>query len=255
MALLKSWVCPILISIAIQTNPLRANLGNAVPDGYTVVYMINPFFSQSVLPHICAAFRKLRETHARATRSKNSRRHVEWVLRLIPLEAVASLKTISTPSPAFYRSLAFDLYDQLMPRQMTSRKHLVASSRAPVVFLGKGIPRTINLRLTSENAGQILRSDNCIHLAYTWDPFHSWLSASWTDNQGLNQWNASYCLGKVQPSKKFFLDIVEELWETTNEMLPSRSPTWRLFVIKNGSFHKDELDGESYILYNVYSYK
>ena len=147
------------------------------------------------------------------------------------------------PSPATYKKVAFEVYNRCPPP-----KEIEITSPytcAPAVQLAGTIPRTIDFALSSTPIAGLSHLDRCVHVGYCWIPRASWLTASWTDNQGHQQWNASYRIATDQnPSWPTLEETIKEIWDTTVDLIDSKNAPWRLFIAKNKSMSCQELDGE-----------
>lgn len=209
--------------------------------GNTVIYMINPYENPAALAHLCVAFLILFESYASSLKASNIENPNDLVLQIIPTSFVASPTTLVLPSPADYKRLAFEVYDRCGPSVEPGRSRFFC---APSVRLARAMPKTINLKFSSEPSAGLLSSDMCFHLAYSWDPMQRWLTSSWTDNQGDLQWNAPYFFGVEKNDDPWpnLLNIAKEMWDTTLEMLHQKSATWRLFIVKDSPMHKRELE-------------
>lgn len=206
--------------------------------------MINPYENPAALAHLCVAFLILFESYASSLKASNIENPNDLVLQIIPTSFVASPTTLVLPSPADYKRLAFEVYDRCGPSVEPGRSRFFC---APSVRLARAMPKTINLKFSSEPSAGLLSSDMCFHLAYSWDPMQRWLTSSWTDNQGDLQWNAPYFFGVEKNDDPWpnLLNIAKEMWDTTLEMLHQKSATWRLFIVKDSPMHKRELESES----------
>ena len=217
-------------------------LGTKLPElrlqsGTTVIYIINLFTDKQNLPGLCDALLKLPSSYFAALEKRRLERHNDLVMQIVPLELVWSPERIVVLSPADYRRLAFEVYNEC------GREPYFMST--PAIRLAKAVPKTIDFKLVSESSALVMRSDNCVHVSYTWDVTNEWLTASWTDNLGVLSWDACYWLGKNEgtPWKPFY-ESYKEILETSFEMLhPSNAP-WRLFICKDSPVRKMENDGK-----------
>lgn len=212
--------------------------------GNTVIYMANPSSDKQYLPILCAAFLKLFDAYRVALKEQNVEKPNDLILQVITSGVIFSAQIIPLPSPADYRSLAFEVYDRCGPNESGERRKKSQYICAPSIRLAKGVPKTIDFRLTPENSALSQQSDNCIHIAYAWNHGEDWLTASWMDNTGVLSWNACYYLGDQDESPWLsFYEAGNEIWETTLDMLQPRNGPWRLFIAKDSPAHKTELDG------------
>ena len=213
-------------------------------NGFTVIYMINPFKDWQTIAHLCAAFLKLFESYVSSLKPLQVDNPNDLILQIIPTSFVASATTIALPSPSDYKRLAFEVYDRCTPEAQQGRSRYFC---APSVRLARAMPKTINLKLSPEVSAGLLSSDTCFHLAYSWDHMQRWLTASWTDNQGTLQWNAPYCLGVEEHEDPWpvLLNIVKDIWDTTLEIIRQQISPWRVFVVKDSPMHRKELESKS----------
>ena len=215
---------------------------NGIRAGNIAIYIVNPFQNRRVLPWLCSAFSKLYNSYR-----KNLAPDLvsDLLLQIVPLDLVASLDKITLPPARAYSKLAITVYDRCGP-SFTIHKNQGSRFRcAPATRLARTLPKTIGFKLTPEPSTDLLGSDRCFHVSYRWSSNEDWLTASWTDNQGVLQWNAAYCLSEEQ-SKPWhaFLRIAREVWETTLDILRPSNSQWRIFFAKDSPMHKEELRGK-----------
>lgn len=203
-----------------------------------------------MIPHLCSAIITLFESYSLSLKAQQQVLSPnDLILQIIPLDLVASPNAIILPSPLAYRRLAFEVYDRCPPDPFSDKANSSRYLCAPSVQLARKLPKTINLKLSSEPSASLLQSDFCFHLAYSWDPDREWLIASWTDNQGSLQWNTPYSLGvgEIEGCWPILLNVLKEIWETTLEMLHPRNSPWRLYIAKDSPMYKKELEGKPYL--------
>jgi hypothetical protein len=210
--------------------------------GNTVIYMADPLPSGQRLPTLCTGFLKLFDAYLATTKRKNIDRPNDLVLQIVPSDLMYSAQALPMPSPSDYRKLAFEVYDRCGPSDNCQQRQISPYVSAPLIRLAKVVPKSIDFRLTPTNSALSLQSDNCLHIAYAWRPGEDWLTASWTDNLGLLSWNSCYCLeGNMENPWPMISDIVNEIWETTLDMLQPRGGPWHLFICKSGAVLMKEL--------------
>ena len=221
-------------------------LANIDPwDGVIVVYVVTNDDKAIIPPDLCAASLDLLKGYRPTLQVVEAAQAPDLVIQIVPKSMVFSPHRLVVPSLNEYKKLAFQVYDRCSPRQERDGSPLIPYYSAPAVFLSKPIPRKIDFRLTSDSSKVSLVDDNCIHLAYTWTLEDQWLTASWTDNTGILQWNAVYCVASnVGDPWQPFEDVAKELLETTIEMLHPRNRSWHTIVAKSGPLITNELDGE-----------
>ena len=213
--------------------------------GNIVVYMVDPLGKRHSAARLCAAFLELFASYKSALKDRKVRDPSDVVLQIVPSKLVFSSEVIIMPSLQTYKRLAFEVYDRCSPNEISLQDSGSQCQSTPAIRLSRVIPKTIDFRLSSDSTVTCLQSDNCIHLAYAWDPGDQWLTASWTDNQGILHWNACYCFGEDEEMPwSTFTMIVKEIWETTYEMLQPHQGPWRLFIVKESPILKIELDSE-----------
>lgn len=203
-----------------------------------------------MIPHLCSAIITLFESYSLSLKAQQQVLSPnDLILQIIPLDLVASPNAIILPSPLAYRRLAFEVYDRCPPNPISDKANNSRYLCTPSVQLARKLPKTINLKLSSEPSASLLQSDFCFHLAYSWDPDREWLIASWTDNQGSLQWNTPYSLGvgEIEGCWPILLNVIKEIWETTLEMLHPRNSPWRLYIAKDSPMYKKELEGKPYL--------
>ena len=212
--------------------------------GTTVIYIINPYKDQRYLPGLCAALLRLPNSFGAALEKRRPERHYNIVMQIVPLDLVWSQERIVVPSPADYRRLAFEIYNQCGSSEsgQTRESNFM---RAPAIRLAKAVPKTIDFKLASESSSPLMQSNNCVHVSYTWDATSEWLAAIWIDNLGVLSWRACYCLGKNKENPwKPFYETAKEILETSFVMLYPPNAPWQLFVCKDRPMLKLESDGK-----------
>ena len=212
--------------------------------GNTVIYIVDSSDPERSLPTLCEAFLNLFEAYNTALSEVIIDKPNDLVLQIVSSNRLFSPDSVPMPSPTDYRRLAFEVYDRCGPNQEDSHRKHPQYLSVPAIRLAKPIPKAIDLRLTPESYTPRLQCDNCIHIAYVWNPGDHWLTASWTDNQGILSWNACYCFGEEEETPwNSFADIIKEIWDTTLEMMNLGYPPWRLFICKQSPADRRELEG------------
>lgn len=166
----------------------------------------------------------------------------DMILQILPLAMIASNEKLIIPSPATYQKVAFEVYSRCAPcKDIESAPYACA----PAVQLAGKIPRTIDFSLTSTPTANLSHVQRCVHVAYHWNPLAQWLSASWTDNQGCQQWNACYRIASDRTqSWPTFEEAAKEIWDTTTDMIDQKSVSRRVFIVKGSSMSRRELNGK-----------
>ncbi len=207
-----------------------------------MIYLVNPFQDRKVLPYLCSAFLTILNC---SRKSLQPHPVSNLVLRIIPLDLIASLEAVTLPPARAYGRLALEVYDRCGPNASKGKNQGSQFYCTPATRLARTLPKTINFKLTPEPSSELLHSDRCFHLSYSWSWGQDWLTACWTDSQGALQWNAAYCLGKEQfEPGQMFSAIAREIWENTLEILRPGNSQWQILIVKDTSMHKDELRGK-----------
>ena len=164
----------------------------------------------------------------------------EIVVQIVPEYLVFNPSYVVTPDFNDLKKLAFEVYDRCAPLEAASQ----ASYRvAPSISLARPIPSQIEFLSTPDAASAKLFHDTRIHLAYAWSVEQGWLTTSWTDNTGDLSWHASYVIGNEEEVWLEFAKAAMELFETTLTMLHPPSRPARVFICRNGTYLKEELEG------------
>ncbi|KAL8768475.1 MAG: hypothetical protein Q9209_005266 [Squamulea sp. 1 TL-2023] len=226
-------MCPVLG----RKLPLEEADGTSI-----VVYVVDPL-NETLCAGICAAFFKLFKSYATSAKKVRLVSAREIVLQVIPLSFLTSRESLTIPPPKAYTGLAFEVYSRCSPghRSDGARPDLFTSGSA--IRLAKPIPRSVNFQLGSQHPGSLLSSDQCLHLAYSWDTDQQWLTCAWTDNLGATRWNATYCLGDPKPDYwGAYAETVNEVLDTTNDMLQPATLPWKLYIVKDNGLEQRELE-------------
>lgn len=209
-----------------------------------VIYMVNPFNDDSFLPHLCATFLRLFATYASGLKKSGRGGASDLVLQIIPLNSLVDCDSLTIPPPKSYMQLAFEIYSRCSPTQNDGEADPSPFTSGSSIRLAKPIPKAINFRLTSQPpAGLLLASDSSVHLAYTWDMNRQWLACAWSDNIGVKQWSAVYCLqGSKADFWLAFAATVKEILDTTKAMLQPIDQRWQIYIVKDCDLQQQELD-------------
>ena len=166
----------------------------------------------------------------------------DMILQILPLAMIASNERLIVPSPGTYKKVAFEVYSRCAPsKDIQSAPYACA----PAVQLAGKIPRTIDFSLTSTPTANLSHAQRCIHVAYYWNPHAQWLSASWTDNLGCQQWNACYRIATDRTqSWPTFEEAAKEIWDTTTDIIDSKTLFRRVFLVKGSSMSRHELNSK-----------
>lgn len=206
--------------------------------------MVNPFNNDSMLPYLCAAFYRLCSINAAALKVTGKANAKDLVLQVIPLSFLVNCDCLTIPPPKSYIKLAFEVYSRCSPVVGDDDAVPTPFVSGSAIRLARPIPKAVNFRLTPQPPDGILANDSSLHLGYSWDVDYQWLACAWSDNLGVKQWSAVYCLQEPQPDFwTAFSATVNEILDTTKEMLRPDSQSWELYIVKDGNLQQRELEG------------
>ncbi|CAL3962480.1 unnamed protein product [Diplocarpon coronariae] len=200
-----------------------------------VVYFVYPVDNKVLLVHICSAFQHLFNLYRKALSERRTSPTNELVLQLIPMDFIASPTSLAVPLPLKYFHLSMEVYDRCID--------FSSSTSSPAIMLEQPLPRTIDFKLSLNPSASLLQENTCLHIAYAQSIDDRWITAAWTDNRGTRQMTASYCLGrKNEPISTPFMDVANEIWETTLQVISSKNIHWRIIIARVGVMDNTELD-------------
>ena len=159
----------------------------------------------------------------------------ELVLQLVPIDFLASPSSLVIPVPADLHKLCIETYD---------RCTLFGSALpSPSILLEQLPPKTIAFKPAPEPSDSLVHEESVLHVAYATSLDDRWITAAWTDNRGLHQMTASYCLGrKNKPMTTSVVDIARVIWDTTHELLSTWNVYWCVMIAKCGPMSQQEID-------------
>jgi len=201
-----------------------------------VVYFVYTPENPGSIVEACAAFQDLFDKYKKAVADRKKTISNELVLQLIPLDYVASEDTLAILSPSDYVTLCIETYDRCAV--------FGGPMPAPAIVLEAPLPRVIEFKPTASPSANILHENSCIHIAYARSVDERWITAAWTDNRGIKQMTASYCLGRRgKPLSNPLEEITREIWDTTHDLVSTCKVHWRVIVTKCGPMEQNEIDG------------
>ena len=209
------------------------------PPNAFIVYVVAPNSTASHNYDICSGIWRLLQSF----RSSISTQEVscDIIVKIVPKHLVFNTKYPAMPTFDEYKKLAFEVYDRCGPVRESSK---ASWSTEPAIALAQELPSNIDFQLTSDSSSAKLYHDNRLHIAYAWEIDSAWLTASWTDNTGILQWNAAYIIGNDEDLWLEFGKAASEIWKVTLAMLIPRSRATRIFIAKEGKFHSNEMKGK-----------
>lgn len=200
-----------------------------------VIYFVYSSRMPGAIVESCYAFHQL---HARYKKLvAGSRKPVEnaMALQLVPIDFVASSKSLVTPTPTELVRLAIETYDRCSLFRGTTP--------SPAVVLEQPLPRVIDFKMSTNPSASLLHENKCLHMAYAQSIDERWVTAAWTDNRGSQQMTSSYCLGRKGKALATPLaDVIHEMWETTCDVISGLKVQWRLIITKCGFMDQAEID-------------
>lgn len=211
-----------------------------------VIYILDTFQTPTFIRDLCTAYWALYKAYDKACCSLSpleSRPNV--VLQLLPVRYVASMDAPIIPDQKTLTALAREVYDRCTPPSSESPHSVISIRAAPSVQLEESIPRAIPFRLTSETAHELLNDCAHLHIGYavSWDG--NWLAAAWTDACGKYQTRICYNL-----KGRTFVEVADEIWQTTLGIMQSRRVTWRATISKAGVLERDEQEAWASLVSN-----
>ncbi len=200
-----------------------------------VIYYVYDSQSPELLVPICSAFHDLFEVYKESLENEKLPVSNELVFQLVPMNFIASKASLVVPPPTEYTRLAMEVYDRCVD--------LNTGTSVPSIILEQSLPRAIDFKQTSNPSASPLQENSCMHVAYAQSIDDRWITAAWTDNTGMQQMTASYCLGRRNsPLTTSFSNIAREIWETTLGIIAVQKVNWRILIAKSGVMDPPEIE-------------
>ena len=200
-----------------------------------VVFMVYTPTNPGMVIESCLAFQRFFETYKKSLATKHEYPQNELVLQLVSADMISSPSSlVVTPTSDLFK-LCMEMYDRctLFDGPMP----------APGIVLEQALPRIIDFKLTSAPSASLMHENSCIYVAYAQSLDDRWISAAWTDDRGIQQATASYCLGrKGRPLSASISSIVHEIWESTLDLISHRKVHWRVIITKSGAMDALEIE-------------
>ncbi|KAI1434772.1 mediator complex subunit 13 C-terminal-domain-containing protein [Xylaria sp. CBS 124048] len=201
---------------------------------FVLLFVYSPDVPGSMV-ECCAAFNEISDGYKKILTSKGLPVINEIVLQLIPQNLVASSSSIPMAPPADISKLALEIYDRCTL--------FGGAIPSPAVILEQVPPRMIDFKLSPTPSASVLNENMCLHVGYAQSIDDRWVTAAWTDNRGNQQVTTSYCLGrKGQSIATPLVNVIQEIWFTTQELISSWKVHWRIMVAKCGTMHAHEVE-------------
>ena len=202
-----------------------------------LIILVNPWPELSSLIPVCAAFFQLFSAYRKRMRPKQ--KASDMVLQIVPASFIASGHSINIPTRRTWIELVVEIYNRCPPVSFTDKLWVCGS----VVVLADQIHRLPQFELISEVSSPLSRGGECLHLCYSVSSDRRWVTAAWTDERGSVALTMSYCL-RMKSSKavRTFASAVQEMWETSHDLMARHRSKWRLIVARVGLFELEELN-------------
>ncbi|KXX83431.1 Mediator of RNA polymerase II transcription subunit 13 [Madurella mycetomatis] len=219
-----------------QMASLAMTLANSsmTEKNFVVYFAYSPDTPSSIVDS-CSAFQELFEHYKRCMMDRKKAIANDLVLQLVPLDILGSETSLFVLSPSDCSRLCLETYDRctLFGGPMPS----------PAIMLERALPRGIDFKLSAAPSPNLLREYSCMHVAYARSVDERWVTAAWTDNRGSSQTMASYCLGRRgRPLSRQLIEVMQEIWETTHDLISSCKVHWRIVITKCGSMDQQEIE-------------
>ena len=192
-----------------------------------------------LLPRLCESFLRCLESYQYSISTSNQPDTSTIILKILPIDWVASRTTIPIPLPKAYASLARDIYDRCPAESVPT-----AYTSASLFQLAEIIPKSLDFSLSTNPLSCIAQNNTILHIAYAWKSSSQWLCISVTDKLGTLQWNASYSFGSaISNPWPAFREIAKEIWEGSLEMIDNRDSKRKVYVVKDEPMAQEEIEG------------
>ncbi|KAK3316175.1 mediator complex subunit 13 C-terminal-domain-containing protein [Apodospora peruviana] len=213
----------------------QALAASSMSDKNFVIYSVYTLDSPSSVVDYCAAFEELFEHYKRCLSDRKKEIVNDLVLQLVPLDLVTSETSLVIPSPFDYARLCIETYDRCTI--------FGGTMPAPAIVLEPALPRQLDFKITPTPSPNLLHENSCIHIAYAQSVDERWITAAWTDSRGSKQMTASYCLGRrTRPLTRQVVEVVNEIWETTHDLISISKVHWRVIITKCGPMDQQEVE-------------
>lgn len=200
-----------------------------------VIYMIHVSGSAVSLVNLVEAFCVLFVAYLKACNKQNL---IELALQIIPLDFVASPDTLVIRSPQEYTNLAIEVYNRF-PLSQPGDKLATCGSAA---VLHDSPRRRIHFDMAGQSVSASGVGGKCLHLSYSYSGRRRWIVAAWTDERGFRALTMCYCLHETGKSSRPHSEIVQDMWEVSQELMGKEQGRWRLIVARDGCYRPSEVN-------------
>jgi len=217
-------------STCVELGTFLASIGRAETDRTIVIYLVDPFsVTTKASQYLCACFWQLYKAYRDNTpRLPRNQARSDIVLQIVPIELIASKESLITLNAQQLEAMAKEVHDRCPPSRPSGAEVTseLPNFAAPFVELASPPPKRVGFQLTADPPRDLLHEGSVLHLAYATSADGQWIVAAWTDNTGRYHSSVSFCL-----RGKSFVEVAEDVWERTRDIMIAREVTWRVFII------------------------
>ncbi|KAK4984354.1 mediator of RNA polymerase II transcription subunit 13 [Elasticomyces elasticus] len=212
-----------------------STIGHLHPQKTIVLFMFNPFpLKFGFQRYLCATFLKIHQAYSKPPKIHPDQPGSELVLNILPTTLIVDFDSFVISEPSVMATLARAIYDRCPSISSSAAAGLDIPS-ASSVTLARPVSKRLDFRLSPSPSADLMYENSVMHLAYAVSLDKAWISAAWTDNEGVYQFTATYCaLGRE------FEDVAREIWKTSVEIMSARQVSWRALVVKEGVMETSE---------------
>ena len=215
--------------------PIAMRLGDALAQteevfGTVVVYIVGLSADPFQYLQCCAGFWACYQAYRKKMGLRNEK--LELVPQVIPASFVASTETVVVPCQSDYNSLALEVYGRLPPSNLNSP---AGFCEFPVALADP--MDSVQFSLTAQPISPFSSNGVSLHLAYSHSDDQRWMVACWTDETGQLVHTMAYLLrvgvrDRGRPEK----DIIQDMWEISQDLMKPHRSRWRLIVSRVGFY-------------------
>lgn len=200
-----------------------------------VIHFVYSVENPGTVVEFCAAFQELSGYYEQYLADRKKEATNALVMQLVPQDIVASETSILILPPMEYAKLCIETYDRCTL--------FGGSMPAPAIVLEQAVPKILDFKSTPTPSPNLMQENSCVHVAYAQSVDERWITAAWTDNRGIKQMTASYCLGRRNKAlSRPIAEIISEIWETTQDFISISKVRWRVIVVKCGPMDQQEME-------------
>jgi hypothetical protein len=208
-----------------------------------VIYVVNPFQHPSALVDICTGFVRMQRLYETCIATLPEAKPNHLVLQIVPASFVAH-KLGGVMRVGIVHRLAVEVYSRCIPTDAGIDYDEAKRVSSPPIQLARPIPKSIEFRITPDPSPALLKENQLLHIAYSQSLDERWVAVAWSDNTGALQKTAIINLGRQNTAiLRPFPDVMNEIWDTTIELIKYPAVKWRLCITKvcnNAAMPHDE---------------